>query len=1077
MKTLLVPLLIALSGVSGFAQKSHVKQSSTSSAKSIQFSTAKINANRIGYPISNSGFIGVDIQSNWDGIYLDDPKYWVGYEEGIVWAATYNGGTEYRVGGSTYRSGLQPGKILVSGNEPNNFHPVADTTGNGKYRVYKIRKNWQSLPDGAEKEQYQKDYNEWPVVDGAPVNNDGTPKFLGEETAFYVANDLNQTATTLLYGAVPMGIEMQSTVWASSDPDMDKTIYRTVKLINKSGKKIENFIIGLWTDPDVMDAGNDRIGFDHRNGIMYTFTDQASWYDEKNALGLNQSYVVSYELISPEKNAFSSAWTNPGLGGSDNNDPVFGNISGSEQMYKNLTGNKSNGSSYTDPESNYVTFQPFGGDAITNSGYTDERTMNPSDKRMMMSVKPNSFNAGESFTFTYALVVTEGKNPIKALYNLRTNPRNHKYAVLTNSLPWGTEAVYDQETSTVRFKIGDYSATGIKVYLKDSDNSDFIANGIQLYDDGTHGDLSAGDHLFAADLAITPELKNLHVDVSVTYPSKSVQVKNWITDFEIYKPLNNSQMVIVSDNINNNGMIENGENINYQIKLNSEADVELQKMKIVTGEYADQASTVNSTTSGQSLLSGFNSIPQNNFFSFSTKIDLDFNQNGVINSSLTAFSRFSNGSVLAFEIPVQIQEIGLSMNMILTKKINGDPNSGVFGARTYGKLTLNDDYRIKVNANPVFEYDSVVVGYSNYQIEVKRQSTNAVLANSTIFPDFYGYNQPIFDNILLTKGTASNTTQIKLKKSAGINLRGHGYGSFGFDEEGNSGGTGLELGYRFHGSSIKNFTNGLPLEVEIRFPENGGQFSYVYDRQGNPSGSGAFTGYSQQPFEVWDISDSNNPKQLNTLIMESYFSSSHDQIWAPTDKPNDREYLVILNSNYDGINPDQSGSNHIDYSLFKPVRSENGNMFDALFAFWMVKKDPNLPPYTTGDKITINAVPPVADGDEFTFNSVHLEKVTAVGDANGKTGSFALEQNFPNPFNPSTVINYYVPSAGTVNLIIYNMLGQAVWSAYVNHSVSGNYKIEWNGKDSDGKAAASGIYLYSLQMNNSKITKKMMLVK
>ena len=211
--------------------------------------------------------------------------------------------------------------------------------------------------------------------------------------------------------------------------------------------------------------------------------------------------------------------------------------------------------------------------------------------------------------------------------------------------------------------------------------------------------------------------------------------------------------------------------------------------------------------------------------------------------------------------------------------------------------------------------------------------------------------------------------------------------------------------------------------------------------------------------------------------MENYSNESHDMIWSPTSNYIDREYLVILSSNYDGSIPDQSGTNHIDYTAFKPIRQADGNLFDCLFAFWMIKVNPDLPPYLAGDKITVTVIPPVADGDEFTFNSVHLEKVTGVEDENGKADKFELSQNFPNPFNPSTVINYSVPSAGSVNFAIYNMLGQLVWSSSVNHTSAGNYKIQWNGKDSVGKSAASGIYLYSLQMNNSKITKKMMLVK
>jgi flagellar hook assembly protein FlgD len=88
-----------------------------------------------------------------------------------------------------------------------------------------------------------------------------------------------------------------------------------------------------------------------------------------------------------------------------------------------------------------------------------------------------------------------------------------------------------------------------------------------------------------------------------------------------------------------------------------------------------------------------------------------------------------------------------------------------------------------------------------------------------------------------------------------------------------------------------------------------------------------------------------------------------------------------------------------------------------------------------------------------------------------------LRQNFPNPFNPATKIEYQVQRAGHVKLAIYNSLGQLVTVLVDNYHKSGDYSIQWNGTTSSGAEAASGIYFYQLQVDDFVAGKKMMLIK
>ena len=89
----------------------------------------------------------------------------------------------------------------------------------------------------------------------------------------------------------------------------------------------------------------------------------------------------------------------------------------------------------------------------------------------------------------------------------------------------------------------------------------------------------------------------------------------------------------------------------------------------------------------------------------------------------------------------------------------------------------------------------------------------------------------------------------------------------------------------------------------------------------------------------------------------------------------------------------------------------------------------------------------------------------------------ALRQNMPNPFNPSTTIEYQIAEAGQVRLAIYNLLGQEVRVLVDARNEAGHYTATWDGKDQLGRQVASGIYLYRLLANDYAASRRMMLLK
>jgi len=106
--------------------------------------------------------------------------------------------------------------------------------------------------------------------------------------------------------------------------------------------------------------------------------------------------------------------------------------------------------------------------------------------------------------------------------------------------------------------------------------------------------------------------------------------------------------------------------------------------------------------------------------------------------------------------------------------------------------------------------------------------------------------------------------------------------------------------------------------------------------------------------------------------------------------------------------------------------------------------------------------------------------VTAVTETQvGLPGRFALEPNYPNPFNRSTMIRFALPENEMVKLEVFNLMGQKVATLVRGAREAGTYTIHWDGRDDDGRQLASGVYLYRLRAGDGKQveTRKLLLLR
>jgi FlgD Ig-like domain len=121
--------------------------------------------------------------------------------------------------------------------------------------------------------------------------------------------------------------------------------------------------------------------------------------------------------------------------------------------------------------------------------------------------------------------------------------------------------------------------------------------------------------------------------------------------------------------------------------------------------------------------------------------------------------------------------------------------------------------------------------------------------------------------------------------------------------------------------------------------------------------------------------------------------------------------------------------------------------------------------------VTLSAIPSV----EITVNYIDVVGIEAEDDLT--PDDYALLQNFPNPFNPSTSIKFKVPETSNVTLRIYDMLGQEVRTLFNGEVQSGTYTVNWDGLNNSGVQMSSGNYVYRMIANGFVQSKKMILFK
>ena len=98
------------------------------------------------------------------------------------------------------------------------------------------------------------------------------------------------------------------------------------------------------------------------------------------------------------------------------------------------------------------------------------------------------------------------------------------------------------------------------------------------------------------------------------------------------------------------------------------------------------------------------------------------------------------------------------------------------------------------------------------------------------------------------------------------------------------------------------------------------------------------------------------------------------------------------------------------------------------------------------------------------------------GPGRARPAGFALGPNYPNPFNPSTILPYQLPVSTSVRLEVFNLLGQRVTTLVDGNRPAGAHTAVWDATDAAGQAVGAGVYFYRLSGGGATWTRKMVLL-
>ncbi len=1080
MRTVITVTVLLLASMMGYAQQEKAMMGSGDN-DSYDF----VAANRMLMWFANNGATSHDPAT--DAAGLEWPRgsgRYIVYQEGLVMGGRIQ--NEIRVGGSTYRQGLQAGTILADGSASN---PAAPS--NRIFKAHRFDAAWWNALSGTEQVRLLKDLVEWPVADGAPwvdANANGfydpdadawkqgglsdTPLLPGDEVLWFVSNDLDGSRTSNLYGSAPMGLEVQTMVWASGGhPLLDNVVFREYTIINKGTDDIDDMHFAAWEDCDLGGAADDYVGVDTALGLAYTYNGGSfdDGYGIPPATGM--LWLQSPVVPSPGQTARYGLDSREGFANLPlsafsfyiNSDPVYqdpdlGTAEGAIQMMNNLSGLLYDGAPYIDPTMGQEAPITLAGDPVLGSGWIDGIVHRAGDRRDLSVSGASTLARGDTQKVILARMAVDGGNHLLSVHALRNAARQLRdiyrnipmgapVPVLSSSISYPTDATYEVQVSGGPFPAGTTLVEGL---LRDATGNEILRK--TLADDGMHGDGSAGDGVYGGTLAgaAWPSGADLFI-ISTDADGK----KEWFVESEVALP--GAAVVkiaeVVSDHLNFDGSVNPGENVRLRLRIENNSGTTLGPWHIFlrdsTSMLADRTVlrydlTTAAHGSSEPVYDPYNG---NSYLGFTVPESTP--PGTVIQLPVTLVSE--NRCLWNFTIPIEVHDFVDQPLTGLLEHVQGNA-FGTLGYTVADRAALKDDiYRVSIEGED----------FGTKTMLVENITLGTTLYSGLPIPDQWGHGSQIIDGWRITIGTAFDSLY--------YNQQGKVIATFDdvsgeFSDPSRSWfrlySNYLTTGENFFGSRIRIY-NEVP--VQLIFDRSNGQKAMAWLRGASPSY--AYQGYFDIPVRAYDISDSANPRQLMMGFVEQYRSSAQDSTWMPTDSPGDREYLFIFNDDY---------SSSVDAKFQQPIIPAADSL-DVLYNIWAIQRQPAVD-FADGDAYTITPRIPVSNRDVYIFPRPYLLDIHSEAT---HPAVIALHPNYPNPFGPgstsgstTTTLSFDTPSQGHTRLAVFDILGRQVATLVDQTLPAGSHTLRLK-----ASSLRAGTYIVTLASNGQRTSQTVMILR
>jgi hypothetical protein len=1025
--------------------------------------------------ISSPGGLGWPplIRNSWNGTFPRGSGVGMIYREGLMIGGLVNDGSlpVLRAQGVFYRTSMIPGKITAQGQAENPSDPnvrrvwrvrpdykTADLRADAAEFFQKPLKDVTDADVAAVRQQYENDWMDWPASKGAPWytttgpdayqvkygpgfdpnNPNHVPGIPGaHQTVWTVANDLNSDIGIQVFGSPSIGLELQVTEWAYSVSNpLNNIIFQQFRIIYKGtatsnpGSRIDSMYIVKWSDPDLGNYSDDLAGCDSVLGLGFVYN--ANTVDaEYQALGYPAPAVgfdflqgPAYYTGNPNDSAvIGLKWRKGYKYWSENALSAFvffaagTGISDPTNQYEwyNLMRAGLPRPAYPDYRpfwtafrDGYPTRYAVAGDPVTRTGWIDGREIPPGDRRIVLVTGPFSMSLGDTAEIVVALIGAMGADNISSVQVLKYYDSYAQFA-------YDNLFVLPSPPPSPNVKVAQLDRQIVLNWGWDEKSVNSIENfnsaGFSFEGYNVYQLPSPNASLSEAVKIATYDLVN---DVTVIL-DRTIDPKTGV-------------LLLVP--------VQTGSNSGIKRYIDLKTDY-IRQRPLVNGQTYYYAVTAYA----------YNPDPTSPFRALeSTPVVL---------------------AVTPQSPPPGTRYFGTVGDTLTVTRKSGKSDGQVVAILVDPSITTGHTYQVRFdNAGNWFVVDV-------NENKVKASSSNQ--SGDDAYPVVDGVlvkvmGPPLAGKEWLVTQGAADRWFTGAPSSGGELLFGGAYLGPNFTGSSVAPGDFKSVEIRFTKKTSYDDANGngkYDLGEKYYFDVTKGQKAFFYRTWSNAT----YEGFFDVPFQVYDIENPAQPRQLNVVVRDRNANLQWD-ISDAAEEVTPFEYVWILDDNYDPTGTRWNPSTGTGFM----TNGSNHSAYPVLWALWLGQRGTREP---YGADVTIQLIPNRVNTPADTFQYV-TQKPT-IGDIQLAKEDVEKINAFPNPYygfnlmETDRLVKYitfnHLPKKATIR--IFNLAGVLVRTIYKDDDTQ---FARWDLRNEHNLPVASGIYIAHIDMpeiGKTKIVKLM----